>query len=44
LKTCPYAPNTILSFLRTDTSFHGVEVIKEENVQRDVLRWMLWKK
>lgn len=43
LKTCPYAPNTILSFLRTDTSFHGVEVIKEENVQRDVLRWMLWK-
>jgi hypothetical protein len=42
-KTYPYAPNTVLSFLRTDTSFHGVEVIEEENVQRDVLRWMLWK-
>ena len=43
LKTYPYAPNAVLSFLRTDTSFHGVEVIEEENVQRDVLRWMLWK-
>lgn len=42
-KTYPYAPNAVLSFLRTDTSFHGVEVIEEENVQRDVLRWMLWK-
>lgn len=44
IKTCQYAPNAVLSFLRTNTSFHGVEVIKKENVQRDVLRWMLWKK
>lgn len=43
IKTYPYAPNTVLSFLRTDQSFHGVEVIEEENVQRDVMRWMLWK-
>jgi hypothetical protein len=42
-KTYAYAPNTVLSFLRTDTSFHGVEVIDVENVQRDVMRWMLWK-
>ncbi len=43
IKTYPYAPNAVLSFLKTSTSFHGVEVIEEENVQRDVLRWMLWK-
>ena len=42
-KTYAYAPNAFPSFLRTDTSFHGVEVIKEQNVQRDVMRWMLWK-
>lgn len=42
-KTYAYAPNAVLSFLRTDTSFHGVEVIEEQNVQRDVLRWMVWK-
>ncbi len=42
-KTYSYAPNAALSFLRTDTSFHGVEVIHEENAQRDVMRWMLWK-
>lgn len=41
--TYPYAPNAVLSFLRTNTSFHGVEVIEEENVQRDIMRWMLWK-
>ena len=44
MKTYPYAPNAVLSFLRTNTSFHGVEVIEEENVQRDVMRWMLWKR
>lgn len=42
-KIYPYAPNAVLSFIRTDTSFHGVEVIEEEGIQRDVLRWMVWK-
>ena len=42
-KTYSYAPNAVLSFMRTDTSFHGVEVIDEVNVRRDVMRWMLWK-
>ena len=43
VKTYPYAPNAVLSFLKTKTSFHGVEIIEEENTQRDVIRWMLWK-
>lgn len=44
LKTYPYAPNAVLSFLRTNSSFHGVETITENRVERNILRWMLWKR
>ena len=44
LKTYPYAPNTALSFLRTNSSFHGVETITDYQVERNILRWMLWKR
>ena len=35
--TMPYVPNTLFAFLKTDNSFHGVEPIKDEQVQRDIL-------
>jgi hypothetical protein len=34
--TMPYKPNTLFAFLKTETSFHGVEPIKEP-VRRDLL-------
>lgn len=35
--TMPYRPNSLFCFLRTDTSFHGVEPIADENVARDII-------
>jgi hypothetical protein len=35
--TMEYRPNTLFAFLKTDTSFHGVEPIGDSKVLRDVL-------
>lgn len=35
--TMPFLPNSLFAFLKTDTSFHGVEPINEPNVRRDLL-------
>jgi hypothetical protein len=35
--TMPYLPNTLFAFIKTPTSFHGVEPIQEPGVRRDLL-------
>ena len=35
--TMPYRPNSLFCFLRTNTSFHGVEPIEDADVSRDVI-------
>jgi hypothetical protein len=35
--TMPFLPNSLFAFLKTDTSFHGVEPIAEPNIRRDLL-------
>lgn len=45
VKTFPYKPNTVVGFLKTNRSFHGVEPISEEEsekTQRDVIQWMVY--
>lgn len=35
--TMPYRPNSLFAFLKTDESFHGVEPIIAEGIERDLL-------
>lgn len=35
--TMPYKPNSLFAFIKNDHSFHGVEPISDQNVQRDIL-------
>lgn len=35
--TMPFQPNSLFAFVRTDNSFHGVEPIQAENVERRLL-------
>ena len=35
--TMEYKPNSLFAFFKTDNSFHGVEPIKDEQVERDML-------
>ena len=35
--TLPYVPNALFAFMKTPSSFHGVEPIEESEVQRDLL-------
>jgi len=37
VKTMEYRPNSLFAFIKNDRSFHGVEPIADEDVQRDVL-------
>lgn len=45
VKTAPYRPNSLLAFLRSDVSFHGVEPLSEDDVAktlgRDVIQYVL---
>ena len=41
--TVPYQPNAVFGFLRTDVGFHGVEVLEQPNITRNVMRYALWK-
>ncbi len=36
--TMAYAPNSVLGFLKTSNSFHGVEPVEDENVCRDLIQ------
>ena len=37
-----FLPNTLVGFLKTDFSFHGVEEIKEERIERNVLLYNIY--
>lgn len=46
--TAPYRPNSLLAFLRSDISFHGVEPLSQEDVAntagRDLIQYVLHDK
>lgn len=45
VETAPYRPNSLLAFLRSDISFHGVEPLTERDVEttagRDLIQYVL---
>jgi hypothetical protein len=45
VKTAPYRPNSLLAFVRSDVSFHGVEPLSERDVAaargRDLIQYVL---
>jgi hypothetical protein len=44
VKTAPYRPNSLLAFMRSDISFHGLEPLSETDVAtegRDVIQYVL---
>ena len=43
----PYKPNSLLAFLRSDRSFHGVEQLSAKDValgNRDLIQYVLYDK
>ena len=47
VKTAPYKPNSLLAFFRSDVSFHGLEPLSEDDVQRsgrDLIQYVLYDK
>ena len=47
VETAPYRSNSLLAFLRSDRSFHGVEPLKKEDVascDRDLIQYVLYDK
>ena len=47
VKTVPYKPNSMLAFMRSDVSFHGLEALSEKDVTtsgRDVIQYVLHNK
>jgi hypothetical protein len=48
VKTAPYKPNSLLAFMRSDISFHGVEPLSEQDVSttsgRDLIQYVLHDK
>jgi hypothetical protein len=40
----PFFPNFVFGFLRTDTSFHGVEPIATHEKERNLLSYTVWAK
>jgi hypothetical protein len=47
VKTAPYKPNSLLAFLRSDISFHGVEPLSEQDVTtcgRDLIQYVIYDK
>ncbi len=47
VKTVPYKPNSMLAFMRSDISFHGVEPLSPEDVNacgRDLIQYVLYDK
>lgn len=47
VKTLPYRPNSLLAFVRSDVSFHGLEPLSERDVAstgRDVIQYVIHDK
>jgi hypothetical protein len=47
VKIAPYKPNSLLAFFRTDSSFHGVEPLSDQDVSngdRDLIQYVLYDK
>ena len=47
VKTAPYKPNSLLAFMRSDRSFHGLEPLSEQDVAsgpRDLIQYVLHDK
>lgn len=47
VKTAPYKPNSLLAFMRSDRSFHGLEPLSERDVtagNRDLIQYVLYDK
>lgn len=47
VKTAPYKPNSLLAFVRSDISFHGLEPLSEQDVAtegRDVIQYVVHDK
>lgn len=48
VKTAPYKPNSMLAFMRSDVSFHGVEPLSDQDVAatqgRDLIQYVLHDK
>src|SRR5271169_3134588 len=47
VKTVPYKPNSLLGFVRSDVSFHGVEPLSEKdctNCSRDLIQYVVYDK
>jgi hypothetical protein len=47
VKTVPFMPNSLLGFVRSDVSFHGVELLSEKDCttcSRDVIQYVLYDK
>jgi hypothetical protein len=48
VKTAPYRPNSLLAFMRSDISFHGLEPLSERDVAttagRDVMQYVIHDK
>ncbi|HKP72801.1 MAG TPA: hypothetical protein VJT82_07680, partial [Pyrinomonadaceae bacterium] len=48
VKTAPYKPNSMLAFVRSDVSFHGVEPLREDDVNRssgrDLIQYVVYDK
>jgi hypothetical protein len=48
VKTAPYRPNSLLAFMRSDISFHGLEPLSEPDVDttagRDVIQYVIHDK
>jgi len=42
IATMPFQPNALLGFLKTDRSFHGVEEIRGERIERNVLLYNIY--
>ena len=48
VKTAPYRPNSLLAFVRSDISFHGLEPLSERDIEttmgRDVIQYVVHDK
>jgi hypothetical protein len=47
VKTAPYKPNSLLAFVRSDSSFHGVEPLSEQDIaacSRDLIQYVIYDK
>jgi hypothetical protein len=47
VKTAPYRPNSVLAFVRSDVSFHGVEPLSADDVTRsprDLIQYVIYDK